>query len=69
MEAFRKARTTKRCERNLYVHIKEMHTHMRETELKKEEELKQCEKKILKKWEKELRISEEQLEKRKKRVT
>jgi hypothetical protein len=44
MEAFRKARTTKRCERNLYVRIKEMHTHMRETELKKEEELKQCEK-------------------------
>jgi hypothetical protein len=48
MEAFRKARTTKRCERNLYVHIKEMHTHMRETKLKKEEELKQCEKKLSK---------------------
>jgi hypothetical protein len=44
-----------------------MHTHMRETELNKEEEekLKQCED-ALKKWEKELIIPKEQFEKCKK---
>jgi translation initiation factor 1 (eIF-1/SUI1) len=46
-----------------------MHTHIRETELNEEEELKQC-KEALKKREEELRIREEQLVKRKKkRVT
>jgi hypothetical protein len=43
-----------------------MHTHMGETELKEEEELKQHEE-ALKKWEEELRILDEQLEKRKKK--
>jgi hypothetical protein len=37
MEEFRDAMTNKRCERDLHIRIKEMHTHMRETELKKEE--------------------------------
>jgi hypothetical protein len=39
-----------------------MHTHVRGTELKIEEELQQCEE-ALKKWEEELRIQEEQFEK------
>jgi hypothetical protein len=43
MEVFREARANKRHERDLHIHIKQMYTHMRETELKKEEELKQCE--------------------------
>jgi hypothetical protein len=38
MEEFRQARTNKCRERDIYVHIKEMHTHMSETELKLEEE-------------------------------
>jgi hypothetical protein len=41
MEEFHQARAKKRCERNLHVRIKEIHTHMRETEVKEEEELKQ----------------------------
>jgi hypothetical protein len=41
MEEFHQARTNKRCERNLHVRIKEIHTYMRETEVKEEEELKQ----------------------------
>jgi hypothetical protein len=38
MEEFRQARANKHHERDLHVRIKEMHTHMRETELKEEEE-------------------------------
>jgi hypothetical protein len=48
MEEFREAGANKHHERDLHVRIKEMHTHMREIELKEEEELKQCE--ALKKW-------------------
>jgi hypothetical protein len=44
IEAFRKARAIKCCERDLHAHINEMHTYMRETELKEEEYLKQREK-------------------------
>jgi hypothetical protein len=40
MEEFHQARANKNC---LHIHIKEMHTHMRKTELKKEEEFKQRE--------------------------
>jgi hypothetical protein len=40
MEEFREPMANKYRERDLYVHIKEMHIHIRETELKKEEELK-----------------------------
>jgi hypothetical protein len=72
MEEFHQARANKGRERDLHVHIKEMHTRMRLTELKEEEEeeeLKQCEK-ALKKWEEGLGVREEQLEKhKKKRVT
>jgi hypothetical protein len=38
MEEFREARANKRRERDIYVCIKEMHIHMRETELNEEEE-------------------------------
>jgi hypothetical protein len=60
METFREVRANKRHRRDIHIRIKEMHTHMRETELKEEEELKQCEKPI-KKWKEELRIHDEQL--------
>jgi hypothetical protein len=40
MEEFREARANKHHERDIHVHIKGMHTHMRETELKEEEEVK-----------------------------
>jgi hypothetical protein len=43
MEAFGEVRANKCCERDLHIHIKEMHTHMRETELNEEEELEQYE--------------------------
>jgi hypothetical protein len=33
MEEFRQAKANKHRERDLNIHIKEMHTHMRETEL------------------------------------
>jgi hypothetical protein len=65
MEEFHEAGANKHHERDLHVRIKEMHTHIREIELKEEEELKQCE--ALKKWGGGLRIWEEQLEKRKKK--
>jgi hypothetical protein len=38
IEEFRPARANKRRERDLHVRIKEMHTHMREIELREEEE-------------------------------
>jgi hypothetical protein len=38
MEAFHKAWASKRCERELHICIKEIHTHMWETELKEKEE-------------------------------
>jgi hypothetical protein len=38
IENFHQARANKRHKRELYVRIKEMHTHMRESELKKEKE-------------------------------
>jgi hypothetical protein len=38
IEEFCEARANKRRERDIKVRIKEMHTHMRETELMKEEE-------------------------------
>jgi hypothetical protein len=66
MEIFREARANKRHERDLHVCWKEMHTHMREAELKKEEELKQYEE-ALRKREEELRIQKEEFEKRKKK--
>jgi hypothetical protein len=37
MEEFCEVRTNKCHERDLYIHIKEMHTYLRETELKEEE--------------------------------
>jgi hypothetical protein len=43
IEEFCEARANKRRERDIKVRIKEMHTHMRETELMEEEEVKQCE--------------------------
>jgi hypothetical protein len=45
MEAFRKARVRMQCEKELHIHIKEMHTHIRGTGLKEEDEEKfrQCE--------------------------
>jgi hypothetical protein len=43
MEEFHQVRTNKHHERDLHIRIKEIHTHMRETELKEKEELKQCE--------------------------
>jgi hypothetical protein len=44
MEEFHEAVANKHRERDLHIHIKEIHTHMRETKLKKEkEELKHCE--------------------------
>jgi hypothetical protein len=43
MKEFREATANKRRERDLHVWLKEMHTHMRETELKEEEELQQRE--------------------------
>jgi hypothetical protein len=43
MEEFRETRANKRRKRKSYICIKEMHTHLRETELKEEEELKQHE--------------------------
>jgi hypothetical protein len=43
MEAFREATANKRRERYLHVCLNEINTHMRETEMKEEEELKQCE--------------------------
>jgi hypothetical protein len=46
MEEFHHAK-----ERDLNIHIKKMHTHMRETELKEEEEVKQREESLIK-WEK-----------------
>jgi hypothetical protein len=46
IEEFCEARANKRRERDIKVRIKEMHTHMRETELMEEEELKQCEEAI-----------------------
>jgi hypothetical protein len=59
METFRDGMANKRRERNLYFHIKEIHTHMWGIELNKEEEdFKQCEE-VLRKWEEELRIWEE----------
>jgi endonuclease IV len=39
---FVRQRLTSAHERGLHVHIKEMNTHIGETELKEEEELKQC---------------------------
>jgi hypothetical protein len=38
MEEFCQARANKRRKSDLYVHIKEIQTHMRETELKEEKE-------------------------------
>jgi hypothetical protein len=38
MEEFCETRANKRHERDIHVRIKEMHTHMRETKLKDEEE-------------------------------
>jgi hypothetical protein len=38
MERFHQARANKSRERDLHVPIKEMHTHLSETELKEEEE-------------------------------
>jgi hypothetical protein len=35
MEEFHEAKVNKHCERDLHVRIKEMHTHIREIELKK----------------------------------
>jgi hypothetical protein len=67
METFYKARSNQRHERDLHVRINKMHTHIRETELKEEEELKQREETITKRDE-ELRIQEEQMEKCKKNV-
>jgi hypothetical protein len=58
MEEFHQARTNKRRERDLHVHIKGMHTHIRETEPKEEEDPKQREE-ALKKWEREFSIREE----------
>jgi hypothetical protein len=46
IEEFCEARANKRRERDIKVRIKEMHTHMRETELMEEEELRQCEEAI-----------------------
>jgi hypothetical protein len=46
IEEFCEARANKRRERDIKVRIKEMHIHMRETELMEEEELKQCEEAI-----------------------
>jgi flagellar motility protein MotE (MotC chaperone) len=67
MDEFREARANKCHEIDIHVCIEEMCTHMREIELKKEEEeLKQREE-ALKQWEEELRIREEQLEKHKKK--
>jgi hypothetical protein len=67
MKVFCEARARKRCEKELHIHINNMHTHMSGIELK-EEEIQQCEEAI-KKWEGELRIREEQRETRgKKRV-
>jgi hypothetical protein len=43
MEEFREARANKRRKRKSHICIKEMHTHLRETELKEEEELKKRE--------------------------
>jgi hypothetical protein len=55
IESFCEARANKRHERDIHdVHIKEMHTHMIEIELKEEEEVKQHEE-ALKKWKEELR--------------
>jgi hypothetical protein len=50
MEEFCHAMASKYRERDLHVYIKEMHTHIREIELKEEEELQQC-KEALKKLE------------------
>jgi hypothetical protein len=38
MEAFREARTRMRCEKELHIRINEMHTHMKGTRLKEEDE-------------------------------
>jgi hypothetical protein len=38
MEEFHQARANKHRESDLHIRIKEMHTHMRETKLKEEEE-------------------------------
>jgi hypothetical protein len=50
MEEFYKARANKCHKRDLHVRIKEMYTHMRETELKKEEEQFKQHEEVLKKW-------------------
>jgi hypothetical protein len=57
MEAFCEARDNKHNKRDLHVCIKEMHTHMRETELKEEEE----EEEEIKQREEALRKQEEEL--------
>jgi hypothetical protein len=49
MLEFDQARANKHCERDLHIHIKEMYTHMRETELKEEEEKEEEEEEALKK--------------------
>jgi hypothetical protein len=67
MKSFHEAMANKRRERELHVCWKEMHTHMRKTELKEEEEELKQHDKTLKRHEEELRIREEQLEKRKKK--
>jgi uncharacterized protein YhaN len=68
-EAFYEAWASKQRERELHIRIKEMHTYMRDIELKEEEDLLHCDKAI-KKREKELRVQEEQLGKHEnKRVT
>jgi hypothetical protein len=50
MKAFHEARTSKRPKRDLHVYWNQMHTHMRETGLKaeEEEELQQREKALKK---------------------
>jgi hypothetical protein len=58
VEAFHDIRASKRCERELHVHIKYMYTHMRETGLKEEEKKLQQHEEAIKKWEEELRIRE-----------
>jgi hypothetical protein len=40
MEEFHQARANKHRESDLHIHIKEIHTHMRETKLKEEEAIK-----------------------------
>jgi hypothetical protein len=65
MEAFCEAQSQKWHKQELHVHIKEMHGHMREAELKEEEEEELQQWEALKKWEEELVLREQELEKQK----